>query len=117
MCMSRAAGNLAENRAVSFLEAEGFMILARNYAIRGAEVDIVAQEGDFFVFVEVKARKTAQFSTPRESVTLAKRRRICVAATRWLQEKGLMEANIRFDVVEVLGDRPALLRAAFDYTE
>ncbi|MCL1964298.1 MAG: YraN family protein [Firmicutes bacterium] len=112
--MSRRKGDLAEQMAMEYLVSRGFGILARNYTIRGAEVDIIAQEGDFIVFVEVKQRKTARFATPRESVTIAKRRRMILAAERWLQGKGLLEANIRFDIVEVLGGTVTLLRGAFD---
>jgi TIGR00252 family protein len=115
--MSREKGDVAEKLAVQYLCSLGFVILGRNYAMRGAEIDIIAQEGDFVVFVEVRARKSARFATPRESVTLAKQRRIRMAALRWLQEKGLGEANIRFDIMEVLGERPTLLRGAFDASE
>ena len=112
--MSRKAGAIAEQLAAETLQALGFTILARNYAIRGAELDIVAQEGDCIVFVEVKQRKSARFAMPRESVTPAKQRRVILAATRWLQDRDFLEANIRFDVVEVLDGAVTLLRGAFD---
>ncbi|GHU83537.1 UPF0102 protein [Clostridia bacterium] len=112
--MSREAGNRAEEAAADYLRSRGFEILRRNYAIRGAEVDIIAKEGDFIVFVEVKHRKSTQYALARESVTPAKQRRICMAALRWLQENGLQEANVRFDVVESGPLGITLLRGAFD---
>ena len=112
--MSREKGGAAERKAADYLASQGFEILARNYTIRGGEVDVVAREGDFIVFVEVKYRKSPRFSLPRESVTRAKQKRVAQTAMRWLQEKGLSEANIRFDIVEVLGDSVTLLRGAFD---
>lgn len=115
--MSRAKGDLAEDRAAAFLSSIGFHILARNFAIRGAEVDIIAKEGDTIAFMEVKSRKSARFAAPRESVTPAKRRRICRAALCFLKERGLSDAPVRFDIVEVLPEGTALLRGAFDFTE
>jgi putative endonuclease len=114
--MSREAGNRAEAAAAYYLQSRGFEILCRNYTIRGAEVDIIAKEGDFIVFVEVKHRKSSQYALPRESVTLSKQRRICMAALRGLQENELPEANVRFDVVESGPSGITLLRGAFAYT-
>lgn len=115
--MSRAAGYAAEEMAASFLEEQGFTILARNYTIRGAEVDIIAREAETIVFVEVKQRKSSRYAAPRESVTLAKQRRISRAALVWLQREGLGDAPVRFDIVEVLPDGIALLRGAFFFAD
>lgn len=112
--MSRQLGNLAEDAAAAYLLEQGYTLLARNYTIRGAEVDIIAKDGDFVVFVEVKSRKSAQYAMPRESVTAAKQRRICTAALRYVQENGLFEAAIRFDVIEVTPGGIVHLRGAFD---
>ncbi len=115
--MSRSIGARAEDAACAFLESLGFVILARNYAIRGAEVDIVAKEGDIVAFVEVKYRKTVQNHTPRESVTPAKQKRVAMAALAWLCANGTPEAAVRFDVVESVAGGMALLRGAFSYRE
>ncbi len=112
---SRKAGADAEELAARFLVREGFEVLARNYTVRGAEVDIIAREGDFVVFVEVKCRKGMRFGSAREGVSLAKQRRISLGALYWLQENGLPDANVRFDIVEVTPLGVALLRGAFEY--
>lgn len=98
------------------MQRQGYMILAHNYVIRGAEIDIIAEEGGCVVFVEVKYRGSNRYGRPRESVTQAKQRRIVMAALRWLQEAGRQEENIRFDVVELAGEDVAVLKAAFDCT-
>ena len=113
--MSRALGDAAEARVAGYLAGQGYEILARNYAVRGAEVDIIARDGDYYVFVEVKYRKDGGFSTPREAVTHAKRRRVCMAALLWLQAQGLADVIVRFDVAEVSPGGVTLLRGAFDY--
>lgn len=115
--MSRQIGNEAEDRAADYLQGLGFALLARNYTIRGAEVDIIAQEGETVAFVEVKYRKDSRNGVPRESVTPAKQRRIGMAAAKWLQAQGRFDAPIRFDVVEVTPEGIELIRAAFNYME
>lgn len=115
--MSRKSGYEGEEAAAAFLVRQGYEVLARNYTIRGAEVDIIAREADCIAFVEVKQRTTLRYAAPRESVTPAKQRRICMAALRWLQENGLPDAKVRFDIVEVTPEGPVLLRAAFAYIE
>lgn len=115
--MSRAVGNRAEEAAARHLASRGYTILQRNYAIFGAEIDIIAAEGGCVVFVEVRYRALSSPVTPGESVTVAKRKRICRAALCWLQEIGLPEANVRFDIAEVTPGGVTLLRAAFPFTE
>lgn len=115
--MSRQIGNAAEDAAARFLVERGYVLLARNYTIRGAEIDIIARDGDAIVFVEVKYRRTTHYGTPGEHVTLAKRRRICLAAMHWLQAGGQSNAPVRFDVVDVVPGHIRLLQAAFDFVE
>lgn len=115
--MSRAKGNAGEDAAVRFLEMNGYAILARNYAIRGAEVDVIARQGDVIAFIEVKTRSSLQYAAPREAVSRGKQRRIAMAAMRWLQENAMPEANVRFDIVEITPQGPVLLRGAFGYIE
>lgn len=115
--MSRAIGAAAEKAAVAFLQANGFEVLQTNYAIRGAEIDIIAREGDCVVFVEVKHRRDADRLRPREAVTPAKQRRIILAAMRWLQAREMQSANIRFDVMESTPQGIVLLRGAFECSE
>ena len=53
--MSRAKGNLAEDRACEFLESEGFSIVERNFYSRFGEIDIIALKEEVLHFVEVKS--------------------------------------------------------------
>jgi len=53
--LSRAKGNIGEDKAVSFLEERGFMIVDRNYYSRFGEIDIIAKKEDVLHFVEVKS--------------------------------------------------------------
>jgi putative endonuclease len=115
----RAQGDATEERACRHLDRSGFTIVERNYRAKGGEIDIVARKGDVLVFVEVRSLEVPDFGTPEESVTPAKRRRIVVAARRYLSKvppSSWREA--RFDVIAIEGaGNVAVLRhypAAFD---
>ncbi len=89
--------------AVSYLKEAGMAILERNFRVRGAEVDIVAQDGDVTVFVEVKSRRSLKKGWPGESVNAAKQRKIRLGALHYLKKMKLAgNARIRFDVIEIL---------------
>ncbi len=51
----RAKGNLGENVACLFLQGHGFEIVARNYAKKWGELDIVARQKGLIHFFEVKS--------------------------------------------------------------
>ncbi len=96
-----AVGQRAEQMARKHLEEKGFRFLYKNYRSGNYEIDLVMQDGAYLVFVEVKARRSQRFGTPGEAVTKAKQQRLGTAATAYLEESGLMESPVRFDVVEV----------------
>jgi putative endonuclease len=98
---TRGLGTLAEDVASSYLKLTGHDVLARGYAFRGKELDIVAKAGDRLLFVEVKFRRTTVCGLPREAVDARKRRRIVFAAQGFLAEKRLAGCPCRFDVIEV----------------
>lgn len=62
-------GNLGEDLACEYLKKQGYKILERNYRIRGGEIDIVAMDKNYLVFVEVKARLSHEYGKPAESMT------------------------------------------------
>ena len=115
-------GRLSEKRVVKYLVEKRYKILAKNYRFHNGEVDIIVKETskvrknknvlmsketlkeDVIVFVEVKARHSAEYGTPSEAVGETKRRKYNLVATEYMQEKGFEGMPFRFDIVEVLGD-------------
>lgn len=81
---NRTKGNFIETQAVAFLKRLGYEILARNYAFRGGELDIVAREGDTIVFVEVKSVWNNQQGNPAARVNREKQRKIWQTACHFL---------------------------------
>ena len=53
--MSRAKGNLAEDKACEFLFDNGFNIIDRNFYSRFGEIDIIATKDEVLHFIEVKS--------------------------------------------------------------
>ena len=93
-------GSFGEDVATAFLSKKGFNILQRNFSCRLGEIDIIAEEGEYLAFVEVKLRKNADHGEAREFVTHSKQRRIILAAKYWMSGHPT-ELQPRFDVVEV----------------
>lgn len=62
-------GNQGESLACEYLKKQGYKILERNYRIRGGEIDIVARDKDYLVFVEVKTRSSHEFGLPVDAMT------------------------------------------------
>ena len=96
-------GAFGEVIAARFLREKGFVIVSSNYRCRQGEVDIIATQGNYIVFVEVKTRKQDAMFSPREAVTMTKQRRLIQTASIYLS-KYPSALQPRFDVIEVITD-------------
>jgi putative endonuclease len=94
-------GLSGESLAVEELERRGYAILARRYRTAYGEIDIVAEDGQTLVFVEVKARATAEFGTAAEAVTRRKQLRLARMARDYLARAAIVDRPCRFDVVAI----------------
>lgn len=97
-------GNAGENFAASYLEQLGYKILAKNFRVRSAEIDIVAEIDGVIVFVEVKTRSNINHGLPIEAVNFRKQKKIIEAASVFLQDENYFEKPCRFDVIEIYSD-------------
>lgn len=97
-------GNYGEQIAVWFLEENGYKILYRNFYCRQGEIDIIVKDQNMneIVFVEVKTRTSNTFGKPAEAVDFIKIKHICKSAKYFLFKYNLLNAFVRFDVIEVL---------------
>ena len=68
----RSVGQEKEMLAVEYLKEQGADILAQNFYFRGGELDIVAKDGEYLCFIEVKYRKNTSYGAAEEAVTAAK---------------------------------------------
>lgn len=117
---TKGIGDLAEQRALTYLQRQGLQLVARNYRlaggprVRGAEIDLILREPDgTLVFVEVRARADTRAGGAAASVSAAKQRRIVRAAQHYLMRLPQCPP-CRFDVVAIDGEALQWLPAAFD---
>jgi putative endonuclease len=111
----RQTGTLAENSAAAFLEAQGFLIVARNFLRRIGELDVVARAGDLLVIAEVRTRANDRFGGAAASIGRGKQRRIAATAALFLdQHPELRRCRVRFDVIVVRDGRIEWLPHAFE---
>ena len=97
--MHSTLGAQGEETACSYLKRQGYQILARNFRTRRGEIDIIAAQGEWLVFVEVKTRKSLRCGLGAEAVTWRKRQHLLAAALSYLATHSSQKC--RFDVVEI----------------
>jgi putative endonuclease len=101
----RKYGTIGENVAVDYLVKSGFRILERNYRPgKLGEIDIIAMENEYICFIEVKTRTSNLFGTPAEAVGRGKIEKLRKLAWTYIKHRNLGEINMRFDIVEVIGN-------------
>ena len=101
---SNIYGKKSEIIVGQFLKDKGYNIIELNHKNKVGEIDIIAQDKDYLVFVEVKARLSRAFGDPLEAVDYRKQQKIRQVAELYLIMKRKTNVNCRFDVVSILGD-------------
>lgn len=94
-------GKYGERHAEEYLRKKNYIILGTNFRWGKNEIDIIALDGRFLVFVEVKTRHSAWAGDPETAVTKEKQRSIVRAANGYIQKFNRME-EARFDIVSIL---------------
>ncbi len=109
-------GTAYEKLAGVYLEQQGYEILEYNFRCRQGEIDIIARDGRYLVFVEVKYRADNAAGNPLEAVTAAKQRTISKVASYYCLTHGYgTYTPCRFDVAAILGEQIKVIQNAFDY--
>ncbi len=94
-------GAAGEKSAVKFLIKNNYKVLDVNYRCRFGEIDIIARDAQYTVFIEVKTRKNTLYGLPSEAVNYHKQRKILKVAQQYMLYKKRYNDNVRFDVIEV----------------
>ena len=84
MARTTEAGNAGESFVAGRLERAGYRIVARNWRIRGGEIDIVALDGEILVFVEVKVRTGERVGYAEDALDERQLSRVMDAAEQYL---------------------------------
>jgi len=110
---NKIKGDCGEAITISFLKKNGYKILETNYKNKIGEIDIIALKSGVVCFVEVKRRSTLAFGRPIEAVDHKKQQKIRRVAEFYLMVKHKTFADVRFDVVEIVGDEISIVENAF----
>ena len=94
-------GVKGEDLAVRYLMNKGFQIIERNFRCRMGEIDIVARDDNYLVFVEVRTRSRTKYGLALESITNSKINKLRLLASLYLVRHPQDRLFIRFDVVAV----------------
>lgn len=98
-------GGRGEDFVAQRLEAQGYQLIARNWRVRGDEIDIVALQGNELVCVEVRVRTAVKSGNASESVDSRKLQRVMLAAERFVERHPEHDDRIwRVDLVAITVD-------------
>lgn len=94
-------GKSGEDKVAAFLRSKGYKIIKRNYSCRFGEIDIIAEENEYIVFVEVKTRKQNSIVSGADAVDYRKQQRIMLTAEDFIAKTECV-LQPRFDVATVI---------------
>ena len=94
-------GRAGEIKSAEYLKKKGYKILKTNYKTAIGEIDIIAKDQEYVVFVEVKTRSSSEYGQPSEAVNNKKQEKYYKVAMQYLQKEKKTESPCRFDVIEI----------------
>ena len=109
----RATGAVYERAAGTYLEQAGLEVMEYNYRCRAGEIDLIARDGEYLVFCEVKYRENDRLGAPLEAVDERKQRTIFRCAMYYLTQRRMADVPCRFDVIVIEGSRITHIKNAF----
>lgn len=108
-----ALGAHGEKLAARWYQQAGYEVVARNWRCGLGEIDLLVRRGDVLVIAEVKTRASDRFGVPAYAVNYAKQKKLRALAQTWLASNDEYFAEVRFDVVSVIGRDVEVIQAAF----
>ncbi len=113
MVLCKDIGRDYEQMAAAYLKKCGYKIIERNYFVPDiGEIDIIAKDKFFLVFVEVKFRSSKDYGAPGQFVNKSKQLKITKTALCYIKKNNI-RPNIRFDVVSICANRLEHIKNAF----
>ncbi|MFA5175584.1 MAG: YraN family protein [Patescibacteria group bacterium] len=100
----RNLGDWGEEQACGFLRRNGFRIVDRNFQTTAGEIDIVAEKGGDYYFVEVKTRADKEFANDL-AVTYFKKRKLAKTIKAYCYKRDLGEVSVIMAALVVFVDR------------
>lgn len=111
---NRTTGSHYEQKVAAFLQKQGFQILEKNFRCKSGEIDLIAQDGMYLVFVEVKFRSSGAAGCALEAIDRKKAAQVRRVARVYLYQKKYPEYTpCRFDAAGVDGEKITYIKNAF----
>lgn len=110
----RQTGSHYEEQVAAFLKQKGYEILEKNFRCRSGEIDLIARDGRYLVFIEVKYRRNSDSGTSLEAIDHKKAAQVRKIAGIYLYRRKYPEnMPCRFDAAGVDGDKITYIKNAF----
>ena len=110
----RKIGKFYEDKAIEFLENNNYKIIDRNFFTNIGEIDIIAKNDDYLVFIEVKFRSSNEYGLGYEAVNKHKQNIIMKVAQIYLYKNKIsFDSKIRFDVLSIDKNNMVIFKNAF----
>lgn len=111
---TKQIGDKGEDYAVKYLKKNKYKIIERNYRKKYGEIDIIAENKEYIIFVEVKTRHSNSMTQPVDAVDKRKQMRLIKTASAFLSENNT-EKYVRLDVCEVIVNPDNLRLISINY--
>lgn len=98
-------GAYGEEVAVRYLKQKGYKILERNFYCKQGEIDIIAKDKNYMIFIEVKTRSNLFYGNPASAINNIKQNHMYRVAKYYLYINNNMNHLVRFDAIEVYVDK------------
>lgn len=111
----RRLGTKYEEIAAKHIEANGYKILSKNFRCKTGEIDIIARDKNYLVFIEVKYRSSLKRGYPEEAISVYKANKIINTAKYYMLSNNVpFDTPCRFDVVTILSENINIIKNAFE---
>lgn len=97
-------GALGEETAVKAIKKQGYKVIERNYRTRLGEIDIIAKDGEYTCFIEVRLRKNNDFGSPADTIDTVKQQKLIRTAKYYAVTNKIYDTPMRFDAVLINAD-------------
>lgn len=98
----RSIWDIWEDIALRYLEWKWYTVIERNYQVKWWEIDIIARDGDFFVFVEVRYRRDESHGHPLDTFGIMKRRALKRTAYMYVNKNKIDPDTMRIDFIGLM---------------
>ena len=96
-------GQRGEQIAAVQIEAKGYRIVERNFRCKLGEIDLIATDKEYLIFIEVKTRtETNSDISPLLSITRSKQKKLKTLGTYYIAKNEIYHRQPRFDVIGIV---------------